>query len=115
MKHIQQIKNSLGIGALHTEQSAWYNKKEKAQIDLVIKGADQCINLCEMKFSVAPFELTSKYTKELQHKSMTYKASTQTRSTVFTTLVTTFGVKQNEHNLNHLDQVVLLNELFKDF
>ena len=31
LKHIQQIKNSLGIGALHTEQSAWYNKKEKAQ------------------------------------------------------------------------------------
>jgi len=115
LKHIQQIKNSLGIGALHTEQSAWYNKKEKAQIDLVIKRADQCINLCEMKFSVAPFELTSKYAKELQHKSMTYKASTQTRSTVFTTLVTTFGVKQNEHSLNHLDQVVLLNELFKDF
>jgi uncharacterized protein len=102
----------LGIGALYSEQSAWYNKKEKAQIDLVIQRADRCINLCEMKFSGAPYELTAKYAKELQHKLMAYKTTTNTRSTLFTTLVTTFGLKQNEHSVNHIDNTVLLKDLF---
>jgi uncharacterized protein len=113
LKHIQNIKNSLGIGSLYTEQSAWYNKKEKAQIDLVIQRADRCINLCEMKFSGIPFELTAKYAKELQHKLMAYKLATATRHTVFTTLVTTYGVKANEHSLNHIDTVVLLKDLYQ--
>jgi uncharacterized protein len=113
LKHIQNIKNTLGIGSLYTEQSAWYNKKEKAQIDLVIQRADRCINLCEMKFSGTPFELTAKYAKELQHKLMAYKLATATRHTVFTTLVTTYGVKANEHSLNHIDTVVLLKDLYQ--
>jgi uncharacterized protein len=112
LKHIQNIKNSLGIGSLYTEQSAWYNKKEKAQIDLVIQRADRCNNLCEMKFSGTPFELTAKYAKELQHKLMAYKLATATRHTVFTTLVTTYGLKANEHSLNHIDNVVLLKDLY---
>jgi uncharacterized protein len=112
LKHTQNIKKSLGIGALYSEQSAWYNKKEKAQIDLVIQRADRCINLCEMKFSGTPYELTTKYAKELQHKVMAYKLATNTRSTLFTTLVTTFGLKQNEHSTNHIDNIVLLKDLF---
>jgi hypothetical protein len=112
LKHVQQIKNSLGIGALYSEQSAWYNKKEKAQIDLVIQRADRCINLCEMKFAGTPYELTSKYAKELQHKAMAYKASTGTTNTIFTTLVTTFGIKQNEHSTNFIDSTVVLKDLF---
>ncbi len=112
LKHVQQIKNSLGIGALYTEQSAWYSQKEKAQIDLVLQRADRCINICEMKFAGTPYELTAKYAKQLQHKVMAYKAATLTRSTIFTTLVTTFGVKQNEHSVNHIDNTVLLKELF---
>jgi uncharacterized protein len=112
LKHIQEIKNSLGIGALYSEQSAWYNKKEKAQIDLVIQRADRCINLCEMKFAGMPYELTAKYARELQHKVMAYKAATNTRSTIFTTMVTTFGLKQNGHSVNHIDNVVLLKDLF---
>ncbi len=113
LKHIQNIKNSLGIGALYSEQSAWYNKKEKAQIDLVIQRADRCINLCEMKFTGTSYELTAKYAAALQHKVMAYKAASNTRSTLFTTLVTTFGLKQNEHSINHIDNVVLLKDLFE--
>jgi hypothetical protein len=65
-----------------------------------------------MKFAGTPYELTAKYAKELQHKVMAYKAATNTRSTLFTTLVTTFGIKQNEHSTNYIDSTVLLKDLF---
>jgi uncharacterized protein len=113
LKHVQQIKNSLGIGGIYSEQTAWYSKQEKAQIDLVIQRADRCTNLCEMKFSNKPYEVTSRYAKELQHKTMAYKKGTGSRHTLFTTLVTTYGLKPNEHSLNHVDNVVLLEELFR--
>jgi uncharacterized protein len=113
LKHVQQIKNSLGIGAIYSEQTAWYSREEKAQIDLVIQRADRCINLCEMKFSNKPYEITARYAKDLQHKQLAYKASTGTRHTLFLTLVTTYGLKANEHSLNNIDNVVVLDELFR--
>ncbi len=113
LKHIQLIKKSLGIAAIYSEQSAWYSQKEKAQIDLVIMRADRCINLCEMKYSNIPFEITAKYAKELQHKQMAYKSTgLANRKTIFTTLLTTYGLKPNEHSVNNIDSVVLLKELF---
>jgi uncharacterized protein len=112
LKHVQQIKNSLGIGALYSEQTTWHNKTEKAQIDLVIQRADRCTNLCEMKFSHTPYELTAKYAVALRHKKMAYKTATGTRQTLFTTMVTPFGVKQNAHSINYIDNTVLLSELF---
>jgi uncharacterized protein len=112
LKHIQEIKQSLGIAALYSEQSAWYNKKEGAQIDLVIQRADRCINICEIKFTGTTYEITAKYAKEIQHKVMAYKSATQTKGTVFTTLITTFGLKINEHSVNHVDNIVLLKDLF---
>ena len=51
-KHIQQIKQALGISGIYTEISAWRGKTttQGAQIDLLINRADQCINICEIKF-----------------------------------------------------------------
>ena len=65
-----------------------------------------------MKFTGILYELTAKYAKELQHKIMAYKATTHTRSTIFTTLVTTFGVRQNAHSINYIDSIVVLKKLF---
>lgn len=112
LKHIRQIKAALQIGAIHSLYSAWYSKKEAAQIDLLIDRADRCVNICEMKFSETPYEVTAKYSKELQHKVMAYKSATKTNKTIFTTIVTTFGVKQNDYSIQYVDSVVLLKDLF---
>ena len=53
LKHIQQIKKSLGIQSIYTEETTWHSKpgEEKgAQIDLLFDRNDFVINLCEIKF-----------------------------------------------------------------
>lgn len=103
---------ALQIGNVYSQESAWYDKHEGAQVDLVIDRADRCINLCEMKFSVSPFMITAKYAKELQHKVMAYKSALKTGKTIFTTLVTTFGLKPNEHSAQYVDSEVTMQDLF---
>ena len=68
MKHTGHIKDALGIKNVYSEVSAWrYQSKsadeQGAQIDMLIDRADKCINLCEMKFSSAAFEITKSYAK----------------------------------------------------
>jgi hypothetical protein len=48
-----------------------------AQIDLLIERQDQCINVCEMKFSRTEFELSKKYAIELQNKLNVFLAKTR--------------------------------------
>ncbi len=112
LKHVHKIKQALQIGSIYSEQSAWYNKEAGAQIDLVIDRADRCINLCEMKFANVPYEITAKYAKELQHKVLAYRSATKTNKTIFITMVTVYGVKQNEHSAQYVDSFVLLRDLF---
>lgn len=112
LKHVSKIKKALQIGGVYSEQSAWYDKKEGAQIDLVIDRADRCANLCEMKFSETPYTITAKYAKELQRKAMAYKNATKTNKTIFTTLVTPYGIHQNEYVAQYVDSMVVLEELF---
>ncbi len=43
-------------------------KREDAQIDLIIDRADRRVHLCEMKFSVGPYELKDAYEKKLRQR-----------------------------------------------
>jgi hypothetical protein len=112
LKHIHKIKMALQIGSIYSEQSAWYDRKEGAQVDLLIDRADRCVNLCEMKFSETPYTVTGKYAKELQHKVMAYKSALKTNKTIFTTLVTTYGIQPNEYAAQYVDSSVVLEDLF---
>jgi len=99
LKHIQPIKNALGIASVQTEQYAWRTPISKsdsetgAQIDLIIDRMDHCINVCEMKFTRAEFEITSKYAQELQNKLVQFQSHSKTRKTLFLTFITTLGIK----------------------
>ena len=41
-------------------------KREGAQVDPIIDRADRIVHLCEMKFSVGPYELKDGYEKKLR-------------------------------------------------
>ena len=111
LHHIPQIKKALGISGIQTSVASWYN--EAAQIDLLIDRKDQVINLCEMKFSIHPYVITKKYADNLRNKIGTFKAATNTQKTVFLTLITTYGLVQNQYA--YLAQNKLSMEaLFKD-
>ena len=117
LKHIQKIKKALGISGISTVESGWRYLPKKgndqgAQIDLVIDRADKCINLCEMKFSDVEFVIDKSYAEKLQTKKRVFKEQTSSNKTLFTTLVTTYGVKKNTYHLSVVDNQLTMNDLF---
>ncbi|MEZ4847123.1 MAG: ATPase [Bacteroidia bacterium] len=84
-----------------------------AQIDLIIDRSDQSINICEIKFSSSDYEVSKKDIDNIENKKRVFRHHTQTKKHLFTSLITTFGVVENKQKLNHIDQVVLMDDLFE--
>ncbi len=116
LKHTPQIKTALGIAAVNTQESIWRyvsGKEDKgAQIDLLIDRQDNCINICEMKFSTGEFAIDAGYSAALKSKRDIFKAKTKTRKTLFLTMVTTYGVKKNATYLGLVQQDLKMDVLF---
>ena len=110
LKHIENIKTHLGLGAVNTSSSRW--KSDGAEIDLVIDRKDQCINLCEIKFYDAPYIIDKGEAENFKNKKHTFERETETKKATFTTLITTYGVKHNEHYLTTVDQELTMDALF---
>lgn len=103
LKHIRPIKRKLGIEAVETRAFAWRYQPQTpdgqgAQIDLVLQRADYTTHLCEMKFSFEPYKITKAYSKELLQKESVYRARTNTRHTLFLTMITASGLAQNTYS-----------------
>lgn len=112
--HIPQIKKALGISGIQTKVSSWRTKDSEkgAQIDLVIDRRDQTINLCEAKFSINPYSISKKYASELRNKIGLFKSETQTRKSVFLTMITTYGIEENIHSTGLVQNSVTMDNLF---
>ena len=115
-KHVDAIKKAIGIAGVYTEVSAWRSTMEKgeraAQIDLILDRADHCINLCEMKFSADEFAIDKKYASELDHKYQRFKVQTGTKKSIFPTMVTTYGIKNNLHSTGRIVAEIIMDDLF---
>lgn len=116
LKHSKEIIEALQIKA-YTETSTWrYNAKkgeDGVQIDLLLDRKDRVINLCEIKFSSDTFIIDKRYAVELQNKERVFKEKTKTKKSIFLTMITTFGVKKNDHYDNLVHSEVLMEDLFK--
>ena len=116
LKHVKQLKQVLGISGLHTEHFVWRhsprNTEQGAQIDLLIDRADQCMNVCEIKFSKTGFEVSKKYALELQNKLDIFQSTSKTRKTLFLTMVTTHGVRNRQHYPGLIQSEVTMDCLF---
>lgn len=103
-KHINELKTALGIAKVATEESPWRYKptvgseRSGVQIDMLIDRADGIINLCEMKFYTSEFIINAGYARELRKKIELFRQQTGTRKSIFLTLITTFGVRENAHS-----------------
>ncbi len=115
LAHLLQIKKALGISGVQISSSAWRGSDgvSQAQIDLVIDRRDHAINLCEMKFSINPFVIDKAYAEELRRKIGVFKTATATRKSVFLTLITTFGLVQNEHAGSLVQKTLKMDMLFE--
>lgn len=115
-KHVRQIRRSLGIEGVLTNATAWRAASGRdtpgAQIDLLLDRQDRCINICEMKFSASEFVIDKKYAAELDNKVNVFRTVTNTRKTLFPTMITTYGTRRNEHYLGRIQAEVLMDDLF---
>ena len=116
--HIAPIRKALGIFGIASSVSSFVASPEDgfsgAQIDMLIDRNDRTINICEIKFSSTIYEVTKKDVDNMGNKKQVFKYHTGTKKHLFTTLITTVGVVNNANKINHIDQVVTLDDLFKD-
>ncbi|MDZ7899743.1 MAG: ATP-binding protein [Arcicella sp.] len=114
-KHTKEIKKALGISGIYTEESSWRDTDKDnggTQIDLLINRNDNCINLCEIKFSESEFIIDKKYADSIQHKILIFKEKTKTKKTIFFTAISVAGFKMNEYKLRWVQNEVVLEDLF---
>ncbi|NLA24543.1 MAG: ATP-binding protein, partial [Bacteroidales bacterium] len=111
--HLEQIKQALGISGITSYTSGWRSRKQEtsAQIDLIIDRNDNVINLCEMKFSNKEFIIDKNYDKILQHKKWAFLEETKTKKAIHITLISTYGIKQNEY-WHNIQNTLNLQDLF---
>jgi len=118
MAHIDHMREAMGISGIATSTSTFIAKPKDgftgAQIDLLIDRNDQSINICEMKYSTTDYELTKTEAAKIENRKKVFRYHTKTKKHLFTTLVTTHGVIDNAHRLNHVDGEVVLDDLFVD-
>ena len=118
LKHIDKIKAALKIKA-GTEESVWRyvpsrgSKEKGAQIDLIIDRTDRIINLCEIKFYTTTFTIDKSYAEKLLQKKDVFVSKANTKKTVFMTMITTFGVKENDYYDEQIQQSITMEALFR--
>ena len=117
LHHIPQIKSGLGISGIQSSVCSWSTTASEdhkgGQIDLVIDRRDQVINLCEMKFSSAQYEITKKYNDEMQERKELFRHTTRTRKALYLTMVTTYGLKPNMWS-GMVQNEIVLDDLFRE-
>lgn len=114
LQHINQIKQNLGIIGVFSNTATWHGATDlgKAQIDLLLDRKDQIINICEAKFSISEFVISKEYATNLRKKIAIFTEATKTKKTVFLTILTTFGLKENENSLGLVQNTLTLENLF---
>jgi hypothetical protein len=112
LKHIHAVKRTLRIDAIYSTSSSWFNAQ--TQIDVLIDRDDNVINLCELKFYNAPFIINKSYYLDLKKKIDEFKRETNTRKSIFLTMITTYGVQENQYSKELMQNNLDMNALFHD-
>ena len=117
IKHVDKIKEALGISGVQTNFNSFLHKKSKAyekgfQIDLLIDRKDDVINICEMKFYGEKFNISADYSINLRTKKEGLKAVTGTKKMIHITFITTYGVVENKNKTDLVDNDFKLDIFF---
>lgn len=123
LQHIQQIKEGLGFSAVISSVHSWSQKRKKdsntgkaiqkgAQIDLLIDRNDDTINLCEMKFTNAPYVITEEDDALIRNRRETFIRETGTEKTVLITMITSFGLAPGGYS-DDIQCQLAMSDLFR--
>ena len=100
LNHIPQIKAALGISGVSTQEYAWRSRAfdPRAQIDLLIDRKDGIINLCEMKYTDAAFEMDKEEYEKLMSRLDVFQKETSPGKAIHLTLISVNGAKINKYS-----------------
>lgn len=117
LRHLPQIKKALGIAAVYTESSSFFQRGNDQQagfqIDLLIDRNDHAINVCELKFYSEELILTKAMATAMRQKIAFFKAATQTKKQIFLTLISPFPLISNEHSVGLVDVSLTMDAFFE--
>ena len=97
IQHIKQIKTALGFAAVISTAHSWVYKpkdlsEKGVQIDLLIDRNDQTINLCEMKYTNAPYTISEEEDMKIRNRKAVFIKETGTNKSILITMITTYGL-----------------------
>lgn len=117
LHHIDKVKQKLGINGVATNVCSWIQKADSAknimggQIDLVLDRRDQIINLCEIKYSIAPYDITPAYMKKLIERRELFRNATSTKKALHLTIIASNGIKPTPQS-DMIQSQVSLDDMF---
>ena len=120
MNHLNELKRAMGISGINTQAYTWRSNPKKlkegekgAQINIVLDRADGIINIIEAKWTSngEPYMISSSDEEDLLNKRRVFIEQTQTRKSVFLTMVTISGIKKNSH-FDSIQNFFTLDDLF---
>ncbi len=113
--HVTQIKKALSIFGTISRVSSWYQpattERKGAQIDLLIDRDDNVIDICELKYTKQPYEMTSEEEQKVQNRRSCFIAETGTDKAVHLILVSASGVKPNPYS-DEFQEIITSDALF---
>ncbi len=115
MLHTDQIKRALGISGVISGVYSWRSSQSHpgAQIDLLIDREDDVIDLCEMKYTITPWEMQASDYEDILRKQEVFMRETATTKAIHIVLVSATGIKPNQYS-ECLQNVVTLDDLFSE-
>ena len=117
LQHVREIKAALGISGVVSSECSWQvartDEHDGAQVDLLIDRKDGVINLCEMKFAAAEYEIKDAEERHARTRKELFKEVTGTKKAVHLTYVTSYGLKRNAHR-GIVQSEVTLDDLFRE-
>ncbi len=118
MTHLPQIAKALRIEYILHEFSSFRFKGNESmkgiQIDLLVEREDRVINLFEIKFSNSEYRLTPEYKKKLEERSEIFAQITKTKKSIFTALITTYGLENKADQSDVVQHVLTFDDLFAE-
>ena len=107
----------MGINGIISNEYSWIHKGTKeekgTQIDFIIDRDDNCINVLELKFHDGIFEINKNYAEQLREKVSIFREKNRVKKNIFTTIITSNGVKKNEYFLSVVTNEIEIDALFE--
>jgi uncharacterized protein len=115
-KHINCIKNKLGIAGIYTEFSTHYyniGQSNAYQIDLILERKDNTISYCEIKFTDDAYVLDRRKYEALKNKIKYFVKSNGIKKLVKCVYITNDTIAETAYSNEIIDHNIILDDLFK--